>query len=153
MYREFVEIRSWFSESEFLSSLAICQAMPGVNVVNLAVWFGFRLRGTRGAIIGFCAMVFPALAVIIPISIAYGYWGGYPVVHHALAGIAAAALALTLNMASRVATAAVRHDLMSLAVLAVVFVGIGLLRWSMFDLVIVVAPLSVGWAFYRQRTA
>ncbi len=78
MYREFVEARSWFSESEFLSSLAICQAMPGVNVVNLAVWLGFRLRGTLGAIVGFCAMIVPALIVIIPIAIAYSYWGKYP---------------------------------------------------------------------------
>ena len=152
MYREFVEVRSWFSESEFLSSLAICQAMPGVNVVNLAVWLGFRLRGTLGAIVGFCAMIVPALIVIIPISIAYGYWGKYPAVHHALAGIAAAALALTLNMVSRVTVSAVR-DAVTLAIVAIVFVGIGLLRWSMFELVIVIAPLSIAWAFYRARTA
>lgn len=152
MYREFVEVRSWFSESEFLSSLAICQAMPGVNVVNLAVWLGFRLRGTLGAIVGFCAMIVPALIVIIPISIAYGYWGKYPAVHHALAGVAAAALALTLNMVSRVTVSAVR-DAVTLAIVAIVFVGIGLLRWSMFELVIVIAPLSIAWAFYRQRPA
>ncbi len=152
MYREFVEARSWFSESEFLSSLAICQAMPGVNVVNLAVWLGFRLRGTLGAIVGFCAMIVPALIVIIPIAIAYSYLGKYPVVHHTLAGIAAAALALTLNMVSRITVSAVR-DPLTLAIVAIVFVGIGLLRWSMFELVIVVAPLSIAWAFYRQRTA
>jgi chromate transporter len=153
MYREFVERRGWFTESEFLSSLAICQAMPGVNVVNLAVWLGFRLRGTLGAIAGFCAMIIPALAVIIPISIAYSYWGKYPVAHHALAGIAAAALALTLNMVSRIAVSAVRRDLVAFAIVAVIFVGVGLLRWSMFELVIVVAPISIGYAFYRQRTA
>ncbi|MGA3038353.1 MAG: chromate transporter [Vulcanimicrobiaceae bacterium] len=152
MYREFVEARSWFTDAEFLSSLAICQAMPGVNVVNLAVWLGFRLRGTLGAIVGFCAMIVPALIVIIPIAIAYSYLGKYPVVHHALAGIAAAALALTLNMVSRVAVSAVR-DGVTLAIVAIIFVGIGLLQWPMFELVIVIAPLSIAWAFYRQRTA
>lgn len=151
MYREFVEVRSWFSESEFLSSLAICQAMPGVNVVNLAVWFGFRLRGTLGAVVGFCAMIFPAFVVIIPMSIAYGYWGRYPVVHHALAGVAATAIALTLNMASRVAAGAARNDVVAVVIMAIIFVGVGLLRWSMFDLVIVIAPLSIAWAFYQQR--
>ena len=151
MYREFVEIRRWFSESEFLSGLAICQAMPGVNVVNLAVWFGFRLRGTRGAIAGFCAMIFPAFVVIIPMSIAYSYWGKYAVVHHVLAGVAAAAIALTLNMATRVASTAMRDNAIAFVVIALIFVGVGLLRWSMFELVIIVAPLSVGWAFYQQH--
>jgi len=153
MYREFVEVRGWFSDSEFLSALAICQAMPGVNVVNLSVWLGFRLRGTLGAVTGFCAMIVPALIVIIPLSVAYSVWGKYAAVHHALAGIAAAALALTLNMASRVTVSAVRSDVVALAVVAVVFVGIGLLRWSMFELVIVVAPLSVAWAFHKGRPA
>ena len=151
MYREFVESRGWFSESEFLSGLAISQAMPGVNVVNLAVWLGFRLRGTRGAIAGFCAIIFPALALIIPISIAYGYWGTYPAAHHALAGIAAAALALSMNMVSRMTVTAVRRDIAAIAIVTVIFVGIGLLRWSMVELVLVVAPLSIAWAFYKQR--
>lgn len=152
MYRDFVETRGWFSDPEFLSSLAICQAMPGVNVVNLAVWLGFRLRGTLGAVAGFCGMVFPALAVIIPLGMAYEAWGRFSIVHHVLAGIAAAALALTLNMSSRVTIAASR-DIVAIAVVALVFFGVGIMRWSMFELVLAVAPLSVAWAFVRLRKA
>ena len=152
MYRDFVERRGWFSDAEFLSSLAIAQAMPGVNVVNLSVWLGFRLRGTLGAIAGFCGMVFPSLAVIIPLALAYQVWGGFAIVHHALAGVAAAALALTLNMSSRVTIAASR-DAVAIAIVILVFVGVGIMRWPMFQFVLAVAPLSIVWAFWRLRNA
>jgi len=37
MLREFVQRRAWLQEDEFLSGLALAQAFPGVNVVNLAI--------------------------------------------------------------------------------------------------------------------
>lgn len=152
MYRELVERRRWFSEEEFLSSLAIAQAMPGINVINLSMWVGFRLRGSLGALVGFCAMVFPPLAVIIPLSMAYELLGRYALVHHVLAGIAAAALALTLNMGQRV-TAAASRDLISILVVAATFVGVGLLRYPMFETVLAITPISLAWSFYRERHA
>jgi len=152
MHRELVERRHWFSEEEFITSLALAQAMPGLNVVNLAVWLGFRLRGTRGAIAGFCGVTFPPLAVIIPVSIAYGRWGHLALVHRALAGVAAAALALTLNMGLRVATTASR-DAVAVGVLVVVFAGVGILRLPMVPMVLAITPLSIGWALLRRRLA
>ena len=150
MHRELVERRQWFSEDEFITSLALAQAMPGLNVVNLAVWLGFRLRGTRGAIAGFCGVTFPPLAVIIPVSMAYAEWGHLAFVHVALAGVVAAALALTLNMGLRVATTAAR-DVVAIAVLVIVFAGVGILRLPMVPLVLAIAPLSIGWALLRMR--
>jgi chromate transporter len=152
MHRELVERRHWFSEEEFITSLALAQAMPGLNVVNLAVWLGFRLRGTFGAVAGFCGVTFPPLAVIIPVSIAYAQWGHLALVHRTLAGVAAAALALTLNMGLRVATTASR-DAVAVAILAAVFAGVGVLRLPMVPLVLAIAPLSIGWALLRARAA
>ena len=150
MYREFVERRALFTDDEFVSSLAIAQAMPGINVINLGIWLGFRLRGTLGAIAGFCGIAFPPIAVIIPIALAYQVWGRYAVIHHALAGIAAAALAITLNMGVRVTTAASR-DAVAIVIVAAVFAGVGIMQISMVPVVLVAAPLSVAWAFWRER--
>ncbi len=55
LLREFVQRRGWLGEEEFLSGLALAQAFPGVNVVNLAIWIGYRLRGTPGALAGAAA--------------------------------------------------------------------------------------------------
>lgn len=150
MYRELVEQRGWFSEEEFLASLAISQALPGINVINLAMWLSFRLRGTLGAIIGFCAMVFPPLALIIAISLAYSMLRQYDDVHHLLAGIAAAALAVTLNMGARV-TAAASRDVVSIVLVALTFLTVGVLQFPMVETVLVLTPLSLAWSFYRER--
>ncbi|MGP1614013.1 MAG: chromate transporter, partial [Pollutimonas bauzanensis] len=40
LMREFVRQRRWISEEEFLSGLALSQAFPGINVVNLSIWIG-----------------------------------------------------------------------------------------------------------------
>jgi chromate transporter len=152
MHRELVQKRGWFDERDFITSLAIAQAMPGVNVVNLAVWLGFRLRGTLGATTAFCGIVVPSVAVVVPVSIAYAAWGHVAAVHAALAGVAAAALALTLNMGVMVTRAASR-DAVAIAVLIIVFVGNGIFRLPMAPLVVAIAPLSIGWALMRRSRA
>ncbi len=63
MMREFVQRRAWLSEGEFLSGLALAQAFPGVNVVNLAIWIGFRLRGGAGALVSALGLTVPAIVM------------------------------------------------------------------------------------------
>ena len=59
MLRLVVHERRWLTEAEFLTGLALCQVFPGINVVNLAIWMGYRIHGWRGAVAG-------ALAIIVP---------------------------------------------------------------------------------------
>ena len=40
LLREFVQNRKWMTQEEFLNGLSISQALPGVNVKNMAVWIG-----------------------------------------------------------------------------------------------------------------
>ena len=47
--RELVERRNWLTKDEFVEMLAISQVLPGPNVVNLALMFGDRAFGWRGA--------------------------------------------------------------------------------------------------------
>ena len=56
MLREFVQRRRWLDEGEFLSGLALAQAFPGVNVVNLSIWIGYRLGGSAGALVSALGM-------------------------------------------------------------------------------------------------
>src|SRR5579872_1702138 len=59
LLRVFVQDYRWLSEEEFLNGLAIAQALPGVNVSNMAVWIGYRLRGTAGAIASLAGIIIP----------------------------------------------------------------------------------------------
>lgn len=150
MHREFVKRRHWLSEEEFFGSLGLCQTLPGVNVVNMAIWIGFRLRGTLGALVGFFAIVVPPLIVILILGTIYGRWGHLLVVHRALAGIAAAAIALNLDIGLR-ATTIFARNLVAIGILVILLVGIGIMQWPMLPLVLVLAPLSVVVAFLQER--
>ena len=44
-----VEQRKWMTAEEFNDAYALCQFLPGPNVVNLSVVFGRRIRGPVGA--------------------------------------------------------------------------------------------------------
>ena len=59
MLQEFVRRRRWLSEDAFFNGLAISQALPGVNVVNLSIWVGYQLRGLPGALTASLGFILP----------------------------------------------------------------------------------------------
>jgi len=150
MLREFVQRRSWLSEAEFLSGLALAQAFPGVNVVNLAIWVGFRLRGGVGALAGALGLVVPAMVLALVVVAAFATMAKSDSVHLALAGVAAAAVGLSLQTGLRAARRAAR-GLPALAVMVVTFVAIFLLKLPLLWVVGAMAPLSIGLAYLRLR--
>ena len=68
MLREFVQRRRLMSEEDFLNGLSVAQALPGVNVTNMAIWIGYRLGGRNGAIASWLGIVVPAAFVIVLIG-------------------------------------------------------------------------------------
>ena len=48
MEKELVDRRGWLSQEEFLDTLALSQAMPGVFAVNMATAVGMKRRGVLG---------------------------------------------------------------------------------------------------------
>ncbi len=150
MMREFVQNRCWMSEEEFLTGLALAQAFPGVNVVNLSVWVGYRMRGGAGALVGVLGMVVPALFVAVALLAGFEQLSGYRGVHVALAGIAAAAIGLSLQMGARAAWRAA-DSVPSTLVMAATFVAIFAFRLPLLEVVLVAAPVSVAIAAFRLR--
>ncbi|MFE0756380.1 chromate transporter [Inquilinus sp. NPDC058860] len=150
MLREFVQNRRWVSEADFLNGLALAQAFPGVNVVNLSLWIGFRLRGGPGALAGVLGMIVPAMLVAIAAAAAFAEVAQYPSVHLALAGAAAAAVGLSLQMGVRAARRAARSAV-PVAVIVATFLAIGVLRLPLLPVMAVLAPLSIAYAAWRPR--
>src|ERR1700710_1348495 len=48
--RMVVEQRRWLGAGEFTDLLALCQFLPGPNIVNMAVAIGARYRGAAGSV-------------------------------------------------------------------------------------------------------
>lgn len=150
MLREFVQRRAWLSEDEFLSGLALAQAFPGVNVVNLAIWIGFRLRGSAGALVAALGIVVPAMGVVILLAMLLSTVGDLHGVHVALAGVAAAAVGLSLQTGLRAVRRAMRGKA-QLLIVTTTFAAIFFGRLPLLWVVAVMAPLSIGLAYARLR--
>ncbi|HUJ98258.1 MAG TPA: chromate transporter [Stellaceae bacterium] len=150
MYREVVQRRHWLGEEEFLSGLALGQIMPGANVANLSLFIGQRLRGGRGALVALTGMLLPPMVLVLVLAAAYLRLDDVLWLHRLVGGVAAAAIGLTAMVGLR-ATRRIERRPAPVAALLAIFLAVGVLRWPMVPVVLVVAPLSVALAFLAAR--
>jgi chromate transporter len=151
MMQECVRRRRWVTEDEFLTGLAMAQALPGVNVVNLPLWIGYRLAGNTGALVAASGVIVPPMIIVMIMAAAYGFLARFGATHLALQGAAAAAIGLSLSMGLRAARRQIRR-LAPALVLVLVFAGVGVLKLPMLLIVGVMAPVSIALA-YRELAA
>ncbi|MGZ5747555.1 MAG: chromate transporter, partial [Caldimonas sp.] len=69
--RELVERKRWLSRDQFVEMLALSQVLPGPNVVNLALMFGDRFFGLRGALAAVGGMLVVPLVIVLALTAAY----------------------------------------------------------------------------------
>jgi chromate transporter len=149
MHREVVAKRGWMSEEAFLAGIALGQVLPGPNSVNLALYIGQQLRGAPGALVAGLGILGPPFVAILLIAVLYAQYGavaGLPVV---LGGVAAAGLANSCTVGLR--TARRMRGVGPWAVAAATFVAVGVLRLPMIPVVLAVAPVSIGLAWWKGR--
>jgi chromate transporter len=149
MHREIVERRGWMGEERFLAALALGQVLPGPNSVNLAMQIGLQLRGGIGAVAAGIGLLGPPFLFILVLALLYERFGGMALVNVALAGVAAAGIGLTCSMGVRAARR--MRGVAPFAVAAAVFVAVGVLKWPMIPVVLVVIPVSVALAWRAER--
>jgi len=153
VHREIVTKRGWMSETEFLTGLALCQVLPGVNVVNLSVHVGQRLRGAVGALTCAVAILFAPFFAVIGLATAYGSVRDLAWFHDFLDGVAVSAVGLLVSVALRSVRGTFRGIVPYLVGIALI-VTVGVLRWPMIPVVICAATISVAAAwFVRGRAA
>jgi chromate transporter len=150
MMREFVQKRRWITDREFFSGLALAQAFPGVNVVNLAIWIGFRLHGGPGALVAAAGIIVPPMFLAIGVLSFFEYFTRYPLVGVLLAGVVAAAIGLSLAMGAR-AVRAVGWQPVPLLVMAATIFALLIMQWPLVPVLLVTAPISIGLAFWQLR--
>jgi len=101
--RVVVERRAWLDEREFTEVLTICQAIPGPNVVNCAVFLGTRWHGSLGGALAFVSLLAAPLCVVLALVTAHQALGDVPAVRHGVNGLAIAATAYLTAMTLRMA--------------------------------------------------
>ena len=63
-----VDRRGWISAQEFEDGIAATNILPGPASTQLAIFCAWRLRGTRGALVGGACFIVPGLIVILALS-------------------------------------------------------------------------------------
>jgi chromate transporter len=150
LLREFVQDRNWISEEDFLNGLALSQALPGINVKNMAIWIGHRLLGWRGAAVAVAGIVVPPAFVIILLGTVVGALILHPVTQVLIAGAAAAATGLSLSMGV-VTARRVRRQLLPLLLMAATFLAIGILRLPLVWVVLIGGGISIFYEYVAIR--
>jgi chromate transporter len=152
LFREFVQRHKWLSQDEFLSGLAISQTLPGVNVSNMAIWIGYRLLGTAGAIASFVGIVIPSAILIVLIAIVFSSLTQFHLFHLGLVGASAAAIGLSLSMGLTIAWR-IPRKVLPLGIMAATFAAIGIFHLPLIWVVllgggisILLSPLTTGEA-------
>ena len=125
--RMVVEQKRWMTAGEFTDMLGLCQFLPGGNVMNVTIALGARFHGVIGAVAAFIGLMAAPVASVILLGLIYDRYGDLPVVRHGFAGLAAAASALVLANALKIA-APLRKRPIGIGIAAVTFVAIAVLR-------------------------
>jgi chromate transporter len=146
-----VESRRWLSEDEFVDALAMCQFVPGPNIVNFSVALGSRFHGPLGSLACVIALIAAPMILVICTSLLIERVSDDPIVTGALHGMAAVAAALVVGMAVKVTMPMVRRrDWLGMAMAATAFASVALLRIGLVPTLLVLAPVAVALHWRRR---
>jgi chromate transporter len=149
--RMLVEVRGWMTPGEFDDAYALCQMLPGPNVVNLSVVLGGRLRGWRGAAVALVGLLAPPFVIVLLLAALYARLGQTPVLQRPLLGVAAAAAGLVAATCAKMARPLLRDRLGVAPLIALAtFVSVGVLRWPLHWSLLALVPISILIAWARR---
>jgi len=149
--RTLVEEKRWLSSAEFNDIYALCQFLPGPNIINLSIMYGARVDAVRGAVVAFLGLISPALVLVLVLGSLYGHFGELPRMRGVLVGLAAAAAGLIIATSIRMAGPMLRsRPKPRHAIAAAAFLGIGVLHFPLQWVVLALVPVSVGLAWTER---
>jgi chromate transporter len=149
--RMMVDERKWLTAEEFNEAYALCNFLPGPNIVNFSVVFGRQVGGTVGALVALLGLLGPPFLLVTLLGLIYAHFGEIAALQRVLAGVAAAAAGLTISTGLKMAEPLLRERpgfVHGVAVAA--FLSVGILRWPIYWVLGVLIPCSIALA-WRQR--
>ena len=152
--RELVERLRWLTKDEFVEMLAVSQVLPGPNVVNLALMFGDRRFGTRGALAALGGMLLAPLLIVLALTVLYVEFDRLPMVTGALRGMGAVAAGLVLSTGLKLLVTLRRNVMgvgMGLVVGALTLFATAWLRLPLVWVIAGLGSLAIAYAWHRLR--
>jgi chromate transporter len=142
--RILVEDRGWLNGEDFTDLLALCQFLPGPNVVNLSIAVGARFRGAAGALAAFLGLMAAPVVMITVFGLLYLRFGQIASLRGAFSALGAAAAGLVIATAAKMAEPYVRkRPVTTIPIIVAGFVLAGFLGWPLPGVLALLAPISI----------
>jgi chromate transporter len=143
-----VERRRWLTAEAFTEVLALCQFVPGGNIINLSVAVGLDFRGVAGAVAALVGLIAAPTTVVIAFGVIYDRYQDIPAIRHIFAGLAAASAGLLIATALKMMAPLLTGG-WGVVFAVVCFGAIALLRLPLLPTMLVLAPLSIFVTWWR----
>lgn len=96
----------YMSKKDFLDTLALAQAAPGIMAINMAILTGYKVRSIRGSIFTAFGAALPSFVIILLLALFFATYQDNPIVRHIFMGVRPAVIALILVPVFNLAKAA-----------------------------------------------
>ena len=150
--RMLVDERHWLTEDEFNETFALCQSLPGPNIVTMSTVIGSRFAGAGGALAAVFGLMGAPVAIVLILGVLYGRFGAEGRLPGAILGLGAAASGLVVAVAAKMAVPLIkRHPTSATPFMILAFVGVGLMRWPLVWVLASIAPISIAVVWKRNR--
>ena len=142
--------RGWMKDEDFPDIIALSQSAPGLLAVNIAIFSGYKLKGTKGSIVAATASVLPSIIIILLIAMIFTGYQDSPAVISIFKGIRPVVVALIAVPMIQMARKSNKHW-WSYALSAAVLVLVGVLKVSPIYILTVVIVVSFAAAKYIDK--
>lgn len=119
--REVCINNKWSTEEEIVDYYAISQMTPGIIMINVATFVGYKQRGVLGGIVSTLGVISPCLVIITLIATLIENFASIPVVQSALKGIAAGICAIIITSLIKLAKKSIK-DIFGIVLAIVSFI-------------------------------
>ena len=89
-----VDEKQWINREELLDLMAVAHSCPGIFAVNIAIFIGYKLKGTWGALQSTLGCILPSFLIILAIALFFRQFQDNPWVARAFRGIRPCVVAL-----------------------------------------------------------
>ena len=142
MHTELVDRRRWIGEPGFLHALNFAMLLPGPEAHQLAIYVGWLLNGSPGALAAGVFFLLPAFVLMVVLSSVYAVHGDVAWISGTFEGLSWAVVGIVSAALIRIGTRALRRPIL-LALAVAAFLALFVFGVP-FPLVILAAGL-VGW--------
>jgi chromate transporter len=155
-HRELVERERWLGAQDFVALLSLGQVLPGPNIINVALIFGDRHFGWRGAAAAVGGLMAVPMLIVLTLATLYQQVATHPLAAGALRGMGVVAAGLILATALKLRATLASNPLGRPACYAVggaTLALVGGLRWPLAWVVLGVGSAAMAAAWWRISQA